>query len=208
MYPLVLTKGMLIGFLIASIIGPIGILCIPRSINEGFLAGLATGLGVALSDSVFAALAIFGLTVVSRFLFHNASILGLVGGLFLIFNAGKTLLKSHSFSCSTVALSGVKLVSIFFLAFVMSLTNPANILSFVFVFSGFHIDVGGFIASILLVFGIFLGSSLFGVLLSSLGLVLKCEVRSLRFVTWINRATGIVILVFGIAMIANSLIYL
>lgn len=65
-----LIKGVIIGFLIAAPVGPIGVLCIKRSFSKGALSGLLTGLGAATADAFYGAIAAFGLTMISDF-WHN-----------------------------------------------------------------------------------------------------------------------------------------
>jgi threonine/homoserine/homoserine lactone efflux protein len=78
-----LLRGVLIGFSIAAPVGPIGVLCIRRSLADGRAVGLATGLGAATADAVYGAIAGFGLTAVSNVLVAQRSALALVGGAFL-----------------------------------------------------------------------------------------------------------------------------
>src|SRR5579859_6418567 len=88
-----LLKGMLIGFSIAAPVGPIGVLCIRRSLAEGKGVGLATGLGAATADAVYGCIAGFGLTAVSSFLVGQRLWLGLIGGLFLFYLGVRTFLS-------------------------------------------------------------------------------------------------------------------
>jgi threonine/homoserine/homoserine lactone efflux protein len=75
-------RGLLIGFSIAAVVGPIGMLCIQRGLEKGFVVGLATGLGAATADGLYGGVAAFGLTVVSTFLVGQQLWIRLVGGLF------------------------------------------------------------------------------------------------------------------------------
>src|ERR1051326_2829952 len=80
-----LLKGLAIGFAIAAPVGPIGVLCIRRSLAEGRWIGLVTGLGAATADAAYGAVAAFGLTTMSGFLVAQRAWLGLVGGVFLFY---------------------------------------------------------------------------------------------------------------------------
>src|ERR1700730_11776249 len=83
-------KGLILGFAIAAPVGPIGVLCIRRSLADGQRSGLATGLGAATADAIYGCIAAFGLTAVSGFLVKQRFWLGLLGGLFLCYLGART----------------------------------------------------------------------------------------------------------------------
>src|SRR4051812_43650135 len=83
-------KGLILGFAIAAPVGPIGVLCIRRSLADGQSSGLATGLGAATADAAYGCMAAFGLTAVSTFLVNQRFWLGLVGGIFLCYLGART----------------------------------------------------------------------------------------------------------------------
>src|SRR5437899_10258059 len=85
-------RGLLIGFSIAAVVGPIGILCIQRTLQRGFLIGLVTGLGAATADATYGCIAAFGLTIVADFLVSQQVWIRLAGGLFLIYLGVKAIL--------------------------------------------------------------------------------------------------------------------
>src|SRR5215472_14259762 len=86
-------KGLIIGFSIAAPVGPIGVLCIRRSLAEGRLIGLTTGLGAATADAIYGCIAAFGLTAISSFLMGQRFWLGLFGGLFLCYLGVRTFMS-------------------------------------------------------------------------------------------------------------------
>ena len=86
-------KGIVIGISIAAPVGPIGVLCIRRSLTEGWRMGLATGLGAATADALYGCIAGFGLTAISTFLVNQRMWLGLVGGVFLCYLGIRTFLS-------------------------------------------------------------------------------------------------------------------
>src|SRR5215469_9409884 len=88
-----LIKGFIIGFAIAAPVGPIGLLCIRRSLAEGRQVGLATGLGAATADAGYGCVAGFGLTAISSFLVGQKFWFGILGGLFLCYLGIRTFLS-------------------------------------------------------------------------------------------------------------------
>src|SRR5271155_5027941 len=130
-----LFKGIIIGFTIAAPVGPIGVLCIRRSLADGRKIGLATGLGAATADAAYGCVAGFGLTVISSFLVGHRFWLGLLGGLFLCYLGIRTFMSKPSGKAAEVRGSG--LFSAYLSTFFLTMTNPMTILSFVAVFAGF-----------------------------------------------------------------------
>ena len=97
----VLTKGLVIGLAIAAPVGPIGVLCIRRTLAEGPLAGLLTGMGAATADGLYGAVAAFGLTPITDLLLGNGRWLGAAGGAFLCYLGAKTFAAAARCSPST-----------------------------------------------------------------------------------------------------------
>src|SRR5438045_1614241 len=99
-------KGLVIGFSIAAPVGPIGVLCIRRSLAEGRQVGLATGLGAATADAAYGCVAAFGLTAISSFLVGHRSWLGFFGGLFLCYLGVRTFISSPVSRVTEIRASG------------------------------------------------------------------------------------------------------
>jgi threonine/homoserine/homoserine lactone efflux protein len=129
-----LLKGLLIGFSIAAPVGPIGVLCIRRTLTEGRLTGLLSGLGAATADACYGCIAGFGLTVISSLLIRQQFWLSLIGGLFLCYLGGKTFLAKPAETTSEPA--STSFVGAYASTLFLTLTNPATILSFVAIFAG------------------------------------------------------------------------
>jgi threonine/homoserine/homoserine lactone efflux protein len=192
-----LLKGLLIGLTIAAPVGPIGILTIRKTLAEGRLAGFMTGLGAACADAVYGAIAGFGLTIVSSFLIEHEFWMQLFGGLFLVYLGVKSYRSIPATEAAKISGKGLinNLVSTFFL----TATNPATILLFASVFTAFGIgseptDYG---LSGVLVLGVFLGSALWWLTLSTAVGFLRGQITPNRLL-WINRTSGILITGFGL----------
>src|ERR1700737_1524899 len=122
-------KGLILGFAIAAPVGPIGVLCIRRSLADGQRAGLATGLGAATADALYGCIAAFGLTAVSGFLIKQQFWLGLFGGLFLCYLGLRTFLTKTAETPGRA--KGGTVGAAYFSTFFLTVTNPMTILSFV-----------------------------------------------------------------------------
>ena len=197
-----LLRGVVIGFSIAAPVGPIGVLCIRRTLAEGRAAGLLSGLGAATADGMYGVIAAFGLTYISSILIGYQSSIRLIGGLFLCYLGLKTYFSRPS---ETPALAGGEgLPGAYFSTLVLTLTNPMTILSFTAVFAGLGIGTvtGDYGSAALLVLGVFSGSAAWWLILSG-GVSLFRSKFTSRTLWWVNRAAGIVIFCFGVLAILS-----
>ncbi len=190
-------RGLIIGFSIAAPVGPIGVLCIRRTLANGRLSGLVTGLGAATADGMYGCVAGFGLTFISSILINQQMWLRLFGGLFLCYLGIKTLLSQPAHQEAKVG--GTGLLGSYVSTFLLTVTNPLTILSFVAIFAGLGlVNTGGSYASaLILVLGVFLGSATWWLLLSG-GVGLFRDKLNTQAMLWVNRVSGIVITIFGI----------
>jgi threonine/homoserine/homoserine lactone efflux protein len=198
-----LGRGALLGFSIAAPVGPIGVLCIRRTLAEGRMSGLATGLGAAAADGVYGAIAALGLTWVTSALVDQQMWIRAVGGAFLLWLGATTFLARPSERPAAAAASGI--AGAFASTFVLTLTNPMTILSFVAVFAGLGLGAGAgssVVGAMPLVAGVVLGSAAWWLLLSAGVDLLRSRFDARRLV-WVNRISGTVITVFGLIALAS-----
>lgn len=192
-------KGLVIGFVIAAPVGPISLLCIHRSLINGFKAGLMTGFGAALADGIYGLIAAFGLTAISSLLVaHQLWIRGL-GGLFLIYLGLKLFLAK-----SAHKLQGQKseksLLHAVATTFFLTLTNPMTILSFVAIFAGLGVGTvdSTYIQALIMVSGVVMGSAVWWIFLSGVVTFFLHKRMTDLWLRIINRFSGVIMMVFGI----------
>ena len=192
-----LIKGIILGFSIAAPVGPIGVLCIRRTLSNGILSGLLSGLGTATADAIYGCIAAFGVTFISSFLIDNQFYLHLIGGLFLLY-LGYSTFKSIPAEAE-VEVGDNSLLDAYTSAFFLTLTNPMTIMSFSAVFAGLGVGAtgGSYLQASLLVLGVFLGSMLWWLALSGMVNVLRSQFDQKRL-KWVNQISGIIIFGFGI----------
>ncbi len=189
-------KGLAIGFSIAAPVGPIGLLCIRRSLTDGRRVGLAIGLGAATADAAYGCVAGFGLTAVSGFLVGQRFWLGLLGGLFLCYLGTRTFFTKAAQNEATLGANQV--LPAYFSTLLLTLTNPMTIVSFLAVFAGLGLGASSDCrAAGALVVGVFFGSALWWLLLSSAVAFFRSRVNS-GWMTAINKMSGLVIFAFGL----------
>lgn len=191
-----LLRGMIFGLSVAAPVGPMGVLCIRRTLADGRLAGLVSGLGTATADACYGAVAAFGLTVVSSFLVNQQFWLRLVGGAFLCYLGATTFLSRPAERSAAMGRSGLR--NIYVTTFGLTLTNPLTILTFAAIFAGIGAGEihGAYGSAALLVLGVFLGSALWWLLLSGGTGLLRTKLTPARLV-WVNWISGGVIAAFG-----------
>jgi threonine/homoserine/homoserine lactone efflux protein len=198
-----LLKGAVIGFSLAAPVGPIGLLCIRRSLAEGRVVGLVTGLGAATADASYGAIAAFGLTAVSTFLVAQKMWLGLFGGVFLCY-LGVRAFTAAPASTAAQADRGGGLAPAYASTFVLTLTNPMTILSFIPVFAGLGLGFAPDARSAAsVVAGVFVGSALWWLLLSN-GVALFRHRVGDRWMRSVNRVSGAMIFAFGLYALASA----
>jgi len=162
-----LLQGLAIGFAIAAPVGPVGLLCIRRSIVDGRLAGFVTGLGAATADSIYGLVAALGLTSVTVFLTDHATAFHLIGGIFLLV-IGSATLCARPPQRKTGPIHAPNLRMAFLSTLGITLANPMTIASFIGIFAGFGpgLLTTGAVQAIWLVLGVFLGSAAWWLILS------------------------------------------
>lgn len=197
-------RGLILGFSIAAPVGPIGVLCIRRTLADGRTVGFVSGLGAATADMCYGAIAAFGLTAVSSLLVGQSSWIRLIGGAFLCYLGIRTVRGKPAAQAATTRRYG--LVGAYASTLLLTLTNPTTILSFVAIFAGLGLasTSGNYGASAQLVLGVFLGSALWWLLLST-GVGLLRSRLDLRALRWVSYLSGVILLGFGILALLSLL---
>jgi threonine/homoserine/homoserine lactone efflux protein len=200
--PGVFARGVAVGLAIAAPVGPIGVLCIRRTLATGRHMGLATGLGAATADACYGAIAAFGVTVVSSLLLSQQAWIRLIGGLVLCYLGLKTLIAAPA--ARAAASGGRTMLGAYASSVALTLANPPTILSFAAIFAGLGLGTlqRGPAAAALLVLGVFVGSALWWVILSSAVALVRTRVTTCAL-RWINRLSGALLVAFGILALAS-----
>jgi threonine/homoserine/homoserine lactone efflux protein len=200
--PAMFLRGMAIGFSIAAPVGPIGVLCIRRTLADGRGVGLATGLGAATADAAYGGIAGFGITVIAGLLLGAQVWIRLIGGLFLIYLGARTFAGTPADQPAEA--EGHTLLRAYTSAVALTLTNPSTILSFVAIFAGVGVGTGRHAgpSAVLLVLGVWCGSAVWWVILSTTFAVMRAKVTSDQL-RWINRLSGMILIVFGLVAFAG-----
>jgi threonine/homoserine/homoserine lactone efflux protein len=230
----ILLRGLIIGVSIAAPVGPIGVLCIRRTLANGRTSGLFSGLGAATADACYGSVAAFGLTFISSLLVGQQFWFRLIGGAFLCYLGVKTWMEKpasivenekgnseelvqtpntignespikRSLEPNKEPGNGKGLLADYLSTFFLTVTNPMTILSFAAIFAGLGIasSSGSPVSALILVLGVFLGSGLWWLTLSSLVNLFRARFLKPVALRWVNRISGTIITGFGIVALAS-----
>lgn len=192
---ILLLKSVGAGLLLAVPVGPMAMLCLRRGLTLGTAAGLVTGIGIATADALFAAIAAFGLGAASAFVADAAWLVD-VGGLVLIALGLKDMIPGATIT-SAPSLAGE--LGAYAGAVLLTLTNPATILTFAAVIVGLGLvpDLVSPIQGAIFVAGVFVGSAAWWMLLSTAAGKFGDRL-SAGAIRWTRRAAGCAFIAFGL----------
>jgi threonine/homoserine/homoserine lactone efflux protein len=202
-----LLKGLIVGFLASIPLGPVGVLCIQRTINKGRVSGLISGMGASTVDSFFALVAALGLTYIINFIEEQHFYIQLIGGGVLVFLGAKIFNTNPVKQIRRHRRKKNKLIEDYFSVLFLTISNPLAVFLFVAAFAGIGLVTAkdSSLKSSLIIAGVFAGATLWWVLLTFLVDLFRKRFR-LKQLWWINKIAGIIIMIFGIAAILSVFI--
>jgi threonine/homoserine/homoserine lactone efflux protein len=193
-------RGFVLGFSIAAVVGPIGLLCIRRTLMTGFAIGLVSGLGAATADATYAAVASFGISALASLLLDQRVWLRLVGGAFLVYLGVRTLSAAPASRAAELPSSGLRLAGAYSSTLALTLSNPMTIMSFAAIFAGIGASGADLVA------GVFGGSAAWWLVLAGAVARLRARVTP-RWLRWVNIASGVLITAFGVQSLLAGLFF-
>ena len=197
-------KGIAIGFALAAPVGPLGVICIRRTIAHGAKQGLVVGLSAAVADILYGMVAVFGVTLISDFIHEQQQWIRIVGGVVLIILGYRTY---HCHPANERQINGTNgHIRAFFSTFFITLTNPMSIFAFAAVFASVGIkEVSTNLTyAIFLLGGIFLGTMSWFSLLTGLVHFFKEKINT-DGICLVNKIAGTVLILFGIIALCSGL---
>ncbi|MBZ0199547.1 MAG: LysE family translocator [Ignavibacteriaceae bacterium] len=198
-------NGLILGIFVAAPVGPIGILCINRTITKGFSTGFVSGLGVATADTLYGMIAVFGLTIVSGLIMTENTIVQIIGGAVLCYLGIRVMIKDPAAQIIEPDKKG--LLKAYGSMFFLTMTNPTTILAFAAIFAALGIADSSktFTTSTLLVSGIFLGSTMWWLAISY-GIERYRNKLSDHVMRTVNKLSGGIILLLGVLTLIYKII--
>ncbi|MFZ1684519.1 MAG: LysE family transporter [Candidatus Zixiibacteriota bacterium] len=191
-------KGLVIGFAMAVPIGPAGVMVIRKTLSRGHIGGIVVGLGAATTDLIYGSIAAFGLTFVSDVILGQQIWLRLVGGAVLVMLGIRSLRDKRQSLQTGDGNEG--LFKAYVSGLLLSLTNPVTFLAFVAAFAAFGLGYRLSVASsFILVIGVLIGSSAWFTVIGYIATLFRKQLDG-RGLGWVNRISGTVIIVTGVAI--------
>ena len=203
LFPLI--KAWMLGIAIAAPIGPIGMLCIRKTLEFGLLGAIAVGIGAAIADSIYGFIVVLGLTIVANFLLEKVIFIKILGGIFLLYLAYKEIktLPNSTVNIGKNKALGKLTAEVFFL----TLTNPMTILSFIAIFASItSINRAGSstVEAFAMVIGIFLGSMTWWLILGTIVLKIKHKLPG-SWINYIRYLSAVILSLFGVMAVGSGL---
>ncbi len=196
-------KGIMIGLVFGVPIGAVGVLTIRRTITYGARAGFISGIGCSAADLCYSSISIFGVTLISDFILQYQNLISLIGGAFVVIIGISFMIKKqiavHETSVS------VKLFSFFTSSFIIAITNPSTILTFMMAFTIFNVrQISSAGEGMAITFGILTGTCIWWTAISVIIGRLRKRFTDTKLLA-VNYILGIFVLLFGLAIFIKSL---
>jgi threonine/homoserine/homoserine lactone efflux protein len=200
-----LLKGAGIGFAVAAPVGPIGMLCIRTTLERGRVAGFAAGLGAAVADAIYGTIGVLGVTAISGYIEAQRFWLELGGGIFIVgFGIHLAITKPNIQNGNEEI--PVNLFADFMKTLLLTLANPATILTFMAIFAGVPGAGAASMSAVpIIVLGVLLGSAAWWLFLSQGVGVIRHRISE-RALTWMNWAAGALLVAFGASTLGHLLL--
>ncbi len=197
-------KGIIIGLTVSAPMGPIAVFCLQRTLNKGIWIGFLSGLGAAFADTLFAAIAGFGLSIISDFLTEQQFYIRGIGGLFLIVVGVKVFYTNTIKQARKQKVTKGRIFGDFVSVFFLTLSNPITVIFFGTVFAGIGLagEDGSSYPTLLTVSGVLIGTILWWLILATVINFFRHKIR-LRSIWWINKIAGALIVILGAASVVS-----
>ena len=199
-------EGLVIGLLVSIPLGPVGVLCIQRTLNKGRLSGFASGLGAALADTFYATIAGFGVSAIMQYLFEYESILKTVGAILLIIMGIKLIRTNPAVQLrkSRLQKKGKGFFADLASVFVLTILNPVTFVAFITFFANIKtLQEHPYALSVLtLILSVMAGALLWWLTLIFIVSIFRNKFR-LRIMLYINRVSGIIVELFAIYVLLS-----
>lgn len=207
-------RGLVLGLMIAAPVGPIGLLCIRRTLQRGFVIGFATGLGAACADTLFGAVAALGVATILDFMRHYDMFIRMIGGLALLFGAWHAWHDRPQPACEPTGIVGkvipiqkdfiiVNALKSLVSGFALTVTNPVMLFAVLAVVASFS-HVESHLDAITVITGIFFGSTLWWFTLSG-GVTFVRSLFSESRIILVNRITAIALATIAVWAFASGI---
>ena len=196
-----LWEGFIIGIAVSVPLGPLGMLCIKRTVNKNWKSGFLSGLGIAASDVLYAIIAGFSLTIIIDFIrsyeiyfkILGASMVVLLGLYIFFSNPAKDIQKYRR--------KGNSYLQDFLTAFLLTVTNPLSVFVFVAIFTSYSLvlELSQLFEALLIIGGIFIGGATWWFILTGLANLFKHKL-TISTLWWANKIIGLGVILIAVGL--------
>ncbi len=192
------------GLVVSIPLGPVGALCIQRTISKGYKSGLLGGLGAACADTLYAIVAGFGVSVVIDWLLKVRKWIQIGGSIVFMVMAYKVFYTNPAIQVRRNRHRKHRPLEDFITTFLLTFSNPTPIFVFMAAFAGFvvHEEINHQLI-ILSILGVFIGCLTWWVILVSIVNLFRNRIR-LRHLLWVNKVTGIIVFIFAVILLIQA----
>jgi threonine/homoserine/homoserine lactone efflux protein len=197
-----LFKGLFLGLLVSVPLGPVGVMCIQRTINRGLKSGFVSGMGAAAADTFYALIAGVGFGFIVSFINREKYWIQLIGAIVIIAISIKTFYTNPAVELRNQRNKKTKPMEEFLSVFFITLSNPVPFFVFLASFAGFNMmdENTSYLSAILLIGGVFTGALAWWYILS-LGISkFRSKIR-LKNIWWLNKIMGVIIFICGLIVL-------
>ena len=201
---LLILKGLLIGIMVSVPIGPVGVVCIQRTINRGLKSGFVSGLGAASADTLYAIIACFGLGFLINFIQKQIYWIQFIGAIILILIAIKIFYTNPAVEIRNTKNKKVKPMEEYISIFFITLSNPSVFFIFIALLASLKVFTGKFsyLPGLFVISGIFGGAMLWWYILSNLVHKFRSKIK-LKNIWWLNKIMAVMVFAFGVIVLVS-----
>jgi threonine/homoserine/homoserine lactone efflux protein len=204
MWLVLIAKGFVLGLVVSVPLGPVGALCIQRTISKGYRAGLLGGLGAACADLIYALIAGFGVSVIIDWLLKVRKWIQIGGSIIFMVMACKVFYTNPAIQVRRNRRQKPRPLEDFMTTFLLTFSNPTPVFVFMAAFAGFivHEEIN-YHDIVLSIAGVFIGCFSWWAGLVSVVNLFRNKIR-LRHLLWVNKVTGVIVFLFAVALLVEA----
>jgi threonine/homoserine/homoserine lactone efflux protein len=201
---ILLIKGILIGLMVSVPVGPVGVMCIQRTMNRGLKAGVVSGLGAASADTFYAVISSCGIGFIFTFIQKQIFWIQFLGAIILILIAIKIFYTNPAVEIRNSKNKKVKPMEEFISIFFITLSNPTVFFVFIALLASLKVFSGkiNYLSGLFVISGVFAGAMLWWYLLSSIVNKFRNKIK-LKQIWWLNKIMAVVVFIFGMIVLVN-----
>ncbi|MEI6679629.1 MAG: LysE family transporter [Mariniphaga sp.] len=196
-----LWEGFIIGIAVSVPLGPLGMLCIKRTVNKNWKSGFSSGLGIAASDAIYAIIAGFSLTIIINFISNYEIYFKILGTSMMVFLGLYIFMSNPAKEIQKFKQKGTSYLQDFLTAFLLTITNPLSVFVFIAIFTSYSVvlQLSQLFEALLIIGGIFVGGASWWFILTGLAYLFKHKL-TINTLWWANKIIGLSVMLIAFVL--------